>query len=93
MHLVQSLAYRKCSIKIKEQKWSCLEPLFRHKWARGLMAADLDNQGPESGIEHTQRSGLVRREGGLGVSDRLPREEGESQQTRQADCLGEAGEG
>lgn len=43
VHLAQSLAYRKCSIKIKEQKWSCPEPHFSHKWARGLMAADLDN--------------------------------------------------
>lgn len=68
VYLAQSLAYRKCSIKIKEQKWSCLEPHFSHKWAPGLMAADLYNQGLESEMEHTQRRRLVRREGDLRVS-------------------------
>lgn len=54
IHLVQGLAYKKYSIKIKKQRRSCLRPQ-----SKGLKAAGLDNQELESKIKHTRRSGLV----------------------------------
>lgn len=83
MHLAASLACRKCSIKVKEQKRSCLGPHFSHKWAQGLMAAGLDHQGLESGITHTLRGGgeAEEREGGgepAGQPRRLPRAAGKA---------------